>query len=70
MTNNLSWSGQAGFVEAELKDWTLPSSSSSSVGEVRSGQVKNFGKLTYMTVERAGHMVSFLFFYSFSRLQV
>lgn len=55
MVNELSWSGEEGFGAAPLEDWNSETKDSSD--KLRSGQIKSFGGLTYLTVERAGHMV-------------
>ncbi|KAI0069196.1 peptidase S10 serine carboxypeptidase [Artomyces pyxidatus] len=46
----LEWSGQAGYVAAEWRDWEVDGSAA--------GETKTWGNLTFATVRGAGHMMS------------
>ena len=50
MVERLEWAGQAGFLEAEWRDWKAESEAS--------GITKDYGPLTFATIYSAGHMVS------------
>jgi pimeloyl-ACP methyl ester carboxylesterase len=49
MADTIEWSGRSAFAAAPLTPLTISG--------VEAGQVKNFGKLTVVQVESAGHMV-------------
>jgi hypothetical protein len=49
MANGLEWAGQSAFFAAPLQPLKL--------GGVEAGQVKKSGKLTFVQIEAAGHMV-------------
>jgi carboxypeptidase C (cathepsin A) len=55
MVEGLSWSGQEGFNNASSRSWSVPGSSSG----VSAGDTKSFGKLSFVTIEDAGHMVPY-----------
>lgn len=51
MTLALEWTGQAAFNEQPLRDWTI--------GDHAAGVTRSAGPLTFATIAKAGHMVSF-----------
>ena len=48
-TNTTKWDGQAKFDQAPFEPWM--------VDNIQAGEVKNYGPLTFLAVESAGHMV-------------
>ncbi|KAL8283173.1 hypothetical protein RQP46_005951 [Phenoliferia psychrophenolica] len=51
MVEALEWSGQAGFVSGDLRNWSVLK------GGEAAGVTKSFGDLTFATIHKAGHMV-------------
>ncbi|KAI0779113.1 serine carboxypeptidase [Irpex lacteus] len=51
MLLNLDWTGSDAFKASELREWKVD-------GEV-AGQTRSAGKLTFVTIDGAGHMVSY-----------
>lgn len=55
MVEALEWSGKEGFAGAELRSWSVADAHSGDAA----GVTKSFAGLTYATIHKAGHMVSF-----------
>jgi carboxypeptidase C (cathepsin A) len=70
-TMKLEWSGQGEFVKQPLREWSIDSDSevegnSALLKSKRAGKTRSWGKLTFATIEGAGHMVCSFFFPFFS----
>lgn len=51
LTPESRWTGQEAYAAEEWRDWHL------SEGDVKAGETKTFGPLTFATIRGAGHMV-------------
>jgi hypothetical protein len=62
MVNILEWEDSDKFAKQEYRDWYANGEKEKS--ETRAGWVKNAGRLTFLMIEGAGHMVSWHYCFS------